>query len=455
MCGLVGVIAKTRNGFNNTHQDMFSTLLFIDTLRGSDSTGAFTVTNSGDVEVAKEASDAFSYMKSKEYNKLQQTAWRTGAAMIGHNRKATRGTINDENAHPFNVDDNIILVHNGTMYGDHKKHADVEVDSHAIAHLIHEHNNDLEKALGSFYGAYALMWYDIRQSKLSMIRNDDRPLWWVESDSAWYWSSEKEMLEFAMARHKVKTIDGPAQLPAHKLVEYTLGPNGWDVDMREISIKRTAVQGGWPQSGHSSFQGATNYDDFEDGRYFHGHSMRRIDGWRMPQHMEHRHQPPAPAPTQSQVMGAGEPMERAGLEGDERLICIKNKKIVTHAEYIQSVNTTYPYGDSTYVQPFDYHYVNGEDDTAGFYIYSSPLDDSSVVFRKFLSGRNVTENQVIQIASGNSVYEVSAGTRSWSALDPTLKGKNVEGNTEGYCILRTSHWALIANGIDAFTGAKH
>ncbi len=142
---------------------------------------------------------------------MRKLALSKGWAIVGHNRKATRGTINDANAHPFWVDNKTVLVHNGTMFGDHKKHADTEVDSHAIAHVLSS-EEDVEKALQSINAAYALIWYDVPTKQLNVIRNKDRPLSHSSDNRAWYIASEGAMLDFVLSRNsntKVETRSFP------------------------------------------------------------------------------------------------------------------------------------------------------------------------------------------------------------------------------------------------------
>src|SRR6266850_8089954 len=109
MCGLVLVVNKQRNGFNGDQQNIFRTLLWLDTLRGDDSTGVALIDNIGNVDIAKDAIQGTDFIRTNEYTALHNQAWKDGWAMIGHNRKATRGSITDENAHPFVVDNNIVL----------------------------------------------------------------------------------------------------------------------------------------------------------------------------------------------------------------------------------------------------------------------------------------------------------------------------------------------------------
>jgi hypothetical protein len=177
-------------------------------------------------------------------------ARRDGVFMVGHNRAATRGTVNDQNAHPFWVDDKIVLVHNGTMRGDHKKIADVEVDTHAIAHAIAK-NDNIEEVMQDINAAFALAWYNVEQKTLRLLRNSERPIHIARTQmGGLMFASELEFILFAAHRNKITLKEKPYMLAADNLCEYKLdGKGNWEFDEREVDV-RYRYKGG-SASSHS------------------------------------------------------------------------------------------------------------------------------------------------------------------------------------------------------------
>ena len=261
MCGLTLVINKNKNGFNYKHQEIFASLMYLSGgYRGRDGAGVALIDNIGNVKMAKDGESVDNFLQTDEYKALDRQAFQNGWAMIGHNRAATRGTIVDKNSHPFIIDDNIVLVHNGTFSGDHKHLKDTEVDSEAIGHVIAEHK-DIEEALRKVNAAYALMWYNVADKTINIIRNSQRTLWFMELDNAYVFSSEEPFLQFIMDKHNITPTEGPSLLKEHVLCSYLLKDNG----ETEETCKKVDV---------SYFKHNTNFQ----GGASHGYPFRHR-GW--------------------------------------------------------------------------------------------------------------------------------------------------------------------------------
>lgn len=178
MCGLVGLIHNTNNGFNSKDLDVFEQMLYVDALRGDDATGVACVNTDEGAVVFKQASDPVWFLYDKEYNAERNKFLSKGKALLGHNRKATIGAKNDNNAHPFTYDDRYVFFHNGTL-NNHRALANTEVDSEALGLKLTECQGDVEKIgelLGRITGAYACVWYDADKHTVYMLRNHERPL---------------------------------------------------------------------------------------------------------------------------------------------------------------------------------------------------------------------------------------------------------------------------------------
>lgn len=201
MCGIIAMISKTKYGFTAKDKEMFHQMLFANTLRGDDSTGIFGVTAKGNLDMIKSAKTAPEMQGTKRYADFLSDVVNKYRIVVGHNRASTRGATTDENAHPF-IEDNICLVHNGTLYS-HKELADKEVDSHAICHSIAQIG--YKKTIEKINGAFALVWYDAKEKKLHIGRNTQRPLWIIQTETADYVASEPGMLEWLYFRNFSKT----------------------------------------------------------------------------------------------------------------------------------------------------------------------------------------------------------------------------------------------------------
>lgn len=255
MCGIVGIAIKSKHGFTVKQEDIFYELLFADTLRGEDSTGIVVVENDGGFGYAKEAYSApWCVDELKKQTALKGVIAR-GKVMIGHNRKATVGKISAETAHPFVVDNKFIMVHNGTLHG-HRLLAQTDVDSEALAqHLAPILNETLDvpkmnEALGDVYGAYAIAAYSQPQNKIFLLRNSQRPLFFVETDTFYAWASEGAMLQWILSRNGVdlKKVEGEF-VKEHQLLSIDLDTN--ELSREDLSPKKIIATSSGRVTGHT------------------------------------------------------------------------------------------------------------------------------------------------------------------------------------------------------------
>lgn len=228
MCGLVGVAGQL--GYKD--ESIIRKLLILDFFRGPDSTGLAAIRTSGDVKMAKVANDPITLFGMTKFTEAMNG--NASKVFLGHNRAATRGKVNNGNAHPFHYD-HIVGAHNGTLnYSTVVRLEDAlgekfDVDSMAlfaaIAKLgIADTMDMLEEGREGSSGAWALSWYDDKENSLNFLRNQHRPLWYAYSEELdrLYWASESPMITAACA------LQGSSKLYVDK-EGYSLFPFGKDI----------------------------------------------------------------------------------------------------------------------------------------------------------------------------------------------------------------------------------
>jgi len=191
MCGIVGYISKTDKAHDSEKAHFMHYALSMDTLRGADSTGLMTLNKRFEISTMKTLMPGDRFVQSSRYQKN----WKPGWCQVGHNRAATRGTVNRENAHPFTFGP-VTLVHNGTLWGDGSSlptyNKALDVDSMQIAHALAEHEpSEAKDVLKEVDGSYAIVWFDTRDESVNMARNNDRPMHYglnPQRDILWFMS---------------------------------------------------------------------------------------------------------------------------------------------------------------------------------------------------------------------------------------------------------------------------
>ena len=248
MCGIVGIIAKNSSGFFKKHQTIFEELLYVDNLRGEDSTGIIAALKDNTFYTLRDGLASYYTLQAWKDHQINKEVFSTGQALIGHNRKATVGKVSEHTAHPFVVKDEFAMVHNGTLLN-HKKLADTEVDSEALAMHLHaalaeEDVSHLETALGEVTGAYAIAAYDQRSQKIHLLRNKERPLWLAELSNSWVFASEYGMLWWILHRKEASDAELKSIRPVTEHVLFTFSKTNHIMTLKEtaLTIKKATPQ---------------------------------------------------------------------------------------------------------------------------------------------------------------------------------------------------------------------
>lgn len=217
MCGLVGIFGQ----IDFVGEKVFKTLLTLDVIRGKHSTGMAGWSAYNGYRVAKSGLNAVDFMDTKGFTHVMAPV---NKMLMGHNRHATIGAINDENAHPFEFE-HIIGAHNGSLQGGWRKFhnaAQCNVDSQALYSEMNE--NGVDELWGKLEGPAALTWMDKRDQTLHFLRNGSRPLFYgtANNGSTVLWASEDWMILVAAGREGLK-LDGKLhELPIHQHMTFFL-----------------------------------------------------------------------------------------------------------------------------------------------------------------------------------------------------------------------------------------
>lgn len=201
MCGLVGMTIAAENGFTQSELNLAIMMMFLNQIRGRDSTGVVGVTNYGSRYWAKEVGGLDALMKTKNWDDWEKTTFQNGKLFFGHGRYATKGEVSIGNSHPFEVEKEegkkkyITLVHNGTLddFQTLEGRRDFAVDSHWLTHCIAKHGP--EESFKKIKGAIATIWWDEGEETLNFYRNFERPLYYVfDGRRQLYLNSERDSL---------------------------------------------------------------------------------------------------------------------------------------------------------------------------------------------------------------------------------------------------------------------
>lgn len=219
MCGIFGAASRY---LATNERKIFAELGMVSVLRGADSTGVFALGGKEHkrpkLAFVKYATDPFNFFSSKQADDVINPPGNNEVrVLVGHNRLATVGVVNHQNAHPFNFT-KVIGVHNGGVTKNWtNKSKEFDTDSETLYAQINERGiTEVVKELGDGYtNAYALVYYDKEQRTLNMIRNTQRPLAIADCGGTIYWASEPDMLSWVVRRNSVSPTEIYMLKPFH------------------------------------------------------------------------------------------------------------------------------------------------------------------------------------------------------------------------------------------------
>lgn len=243
MCGLVGVFGT----INEKAKKAFAVLHHLDVLRGRDGAGIYYRNFKGDGELIKCSStpEELIFFNHKLFDYKQVLLANNLSLILGHNRWATLGSVNDENAHPFEFD-RVVGAHNGTVQKFHlkgfPKYREEAVDSEILFSGINEMEKGkfktFQEIINSIYGSMALTWFDKETKTLSIFRNKDRELWYTHTkdEEILFWASEPWMLGVACGRFGLDIVK-PEMFKENHLNKFRLKSKKNKTTVRLISCE--------------------------------------------------------------------------------------------------------------------------------------------------------------------------------------------------------------------------
>lgn len=269
MCGIVGV-ASCKN-LDSIDLKVFRQLLYIDTIRGVDSTGIAAINHEGSVKVVKRAIAGPDFLDMKQVDKAIDALG--NRAIIGHNRAATKGSINNRMAHPFQFG-TITGVHNGTLWVHRGLGGgnDFTSDSEAIMWALSR--NSVEDVAKQMDGAFALVWHDSSDNSLNFLRNNDRPLSIGINKKAgcMAWASEQMMLTWIAGRNKLG-LEVVQSLPVGMHWKFKLDELPEDKVETKIDLRDASK---WYEKEDNSYYSQWGNNRYANNSYYNNKSLIRM-----------------------------------------------------------------------------------------------------------------------------------------------------------------------------------
>ena len=226
MCGIIGGVGNLTLPLRKA----IWLMLKLDTIRGPHSTGVAVVDKNGKYTTYKSVGDPWAWQDHFKEDFNKGVAPHNTKLFLGHNRYATVGAVDCDNAHPFISENNkVVGVHNGTV-GElslgklNLDYAKYGTDSEAIINSIAQEG--LMETIATITGAWSLVYYDDNNETVNFLRNQERPMYLarVADGDAILWASCDWMIKVAAEEYGVG-IGAIEELPVDKCMQIDMDAN--------------------------------------------------------------------------------------------------------------------------------------------------------------------------------------------------------------------------------------
>ncbi len=269
MCGVVGFIGTP----SKVNRQIFLDMLMMDVRRGPHSTGVVGASKKA-AYTLKSTQLPWDLAAEEEFQ--EEIMGKNWPVMMGHNRFATLGAVNNDNAHPF-WHDHIIMTHNGTLTGLYRmdKYLDFDTDSEVFTY------NVAKKGIKEVYeqtgGAMTCVWWDQKTSHLNVITNGQRPFTFTYSADhrTMFYASEDWMFRLACEARKVPLDKNHYTLESNNLWEFYL-TRGGRVETESSELKPFVTTTGGVHLGGYGYTGMEG-EDVEDWPDYLSDAAKKTD----------------------------------------------------------------------------------------------------------------------------------------------------------------------------------
>ncbi|UFK09559.1 putative glutamine amidotransferase [Xanthomonas phage DES1] len=262
MCGLAGAVVShvTNIKLSNFIRESF----VAGSLRGMDSSGIAVINDSTEVSFYKQPINGSTFIQDRRASSLIDSVNKARTIAMTHTRAATVGSVNYNNAHPFQAtaeDDEgyivreIIGCHNGTLTGITNNAFGTDSEW-AINKILAEK----KEAFKSFSGAYAFTWWDSDDEEhLNMATNGQRDIYIAKlTNGGLLYASEAGMLHWLAERSGLGIEGNVLQLMPHMHYKFNVkNPcNYTKEELPKAAVTYTSTYSGYYTQRKSHFEAA-------------------------------------------------------------------------------------------------------------------------------------------------------------------------------------------------------